>query len=56
MMGKTLARRLEKLFHFDMLVFGSRDRQFARIRARYVTWSDVKQRLQDMKGSSYESL
>lgn len=56
LMGRTLARRLGKHFYFGMLVSGSRDPRFARMRLPYVKWSDVKKRLRDLKGSSSESL
>ena len=54
MMGKTLARRLGKHFHFGMLVSAKRDPQLAQISVPHVTWSTVKQRLEERKGSTYE--
>jgi len=41
MMGETLARRLEKEFHFGMVVDAPRDLRFTRINAPYMLWSKV---------------
>jgi hypothetical protein len=49
MMGETLARRLEKAFHFGMVVEGERDLRFARLEAPYVLWRDVQEKLKEMK-------
>jgi hypothetical protein len=49
MMGETLARRLEKAFHFGMVVEGERDPRFARIAAPHVTWKDVRSRMEELE-------
>jgi hypothetical protein len=48
MMGETLARRLEKAFHFGMVVEKERDPRYARLHVPYVLWSDIRSRLEEM--------
>jgi Holliday junction resolvase-like predicted endonuclease len=48
MMGKTLARRLEKAFHFGMVVEDERDPRFARIDVPHVLWSEIQSELQEI--------
>jgi len=48
MMGKTLARRLGKTFHFGMVVAGERDPRFAQIEIPYVRWSEIQVKLEEM--------
>ena len=47
MMGKTVARRLEKAFHFGMVVEDKRDPRFTRIDVPHVLWSDIRSKLQE---------
>jgi hypothetical protein len=46
MMGKTLARRLGRVFHFGMVVEDRRDPRFARIDVPHVLWSEIRLRLE----------
>jgi len=46
MMGQTLARRLDKGFHFGMVVEETRDPHFAQIDVPYVLWQEIEARLQ----------
>jgi len=48
MMGKTLARRLSKAFHFGLVVEDERDPRFARIDVPYMRWSEVQAKLEEM--------
>jgi len=45
MMGKVLARRLSKMFHFGLVVEGERDPRVAQIDAPYVLWSEIWDRM-----------
>jgi hypothetical protein len=45
MMGKTLARRLGKAFHFGLVVEKERAPEFAQIDAPYVLWSEIWDRM-----------
>jgi hypothetical protein len=56
MMGKTLAHRLGKKFHFGMVVKDERDPRFTQIKVPYVRWSELKERLAETGGSCYEPL
>jgi hypothetical protein len=47
MMGKTLARRLKKAFHFGMVVEDRRDPRFARIDVPHVLWSEIRSKLEE---------
>ena len=47
-MGETLARRLDRSFHFGMVVGQERDPQFARIDVPYVLWTDIQSKLGEM--------
>jgi hypothetical protein len=47
-MGQTLARRLDKGFHFGLVVEDERDPHFARIDAPCMLWSDIQSRLGEM--------
>lgn len=47
LMGQTLARRLNKTFHFGLVVEDDRDPRFARIAAPYARWSEIEARLQE---------
>lgn len=44
MMGRTLACRLRKAFHFGMVVEDKRDPRFARLDVPYVCWSEIQSR------------
>ncbi len=46
MMGETLARRLDKEFHFGLVIEDEGDPHLARVDAPYVNWTDVQTRLQ----------
>ncbi len=46
MMGEILARRLDKAFHFGLVIEDEHDPHLARIDAPYVYWADVQTRLQ----------
>jgi hypothetical protein len=48
-MGKTLARRLEKAFHHGMVVADERDPHFAQIKAPYVRWTDVRSKMEEVQ-------
>lgn len=48
MMGKALGHRLDKAFHFGLVVEDERDPRFARIDAPYVRWSEVQAKLEEM--------
>jgi hypothetical protein len=48
MMGEALARRLDKAFHFGLVVEDERDPLFARIDAHYVRWSEIEARLREI--------
>jgi hypothetical protein len=48
MMGQTLARRLNKAFHFGLVVEDERDPRFARIDVPYVRWLDIEAKLEAM--------
>jgi hypothetical protein len=48
MMGETLACRLDRRFHFGMVVEGERDSRFARIDVPYVLWSDIRLKLREI--------
>jgi len=50
MMGKTLARRLGKAFHFGMVVQDQRDPRFARIDVPHLLWSEIRSRLDEVRG------
>ena len=49
LMGKTLARRLEREFFFGMVVEDERDPVFARIDAPYVLWRTIQSRVEVLK-------
>ena len=49
MMGETLTRRLQKTFHFGMVVAGEWDPRFARVEVPHVLWKDVQAKLKEMK-------
>jgi hypothetical protein len=48
MMGEALASRLDKGFHFGLVVEDERDPHFARIDAPCMFWSDIQSRLGEM--------
>ena len=48
MMGKTLARRLEKAFHFGLVVETKRDSDFEKINTPYVLWSQIEAQVEAM--------
>lgn len=48
MMGKTLARRLDKAFHFGLVVEDERDPHFAKIDVPYVRWREVRSKLEEV--------
>jgi len=48
-MGKTLARRLEKAFHHGMVVADERDPHFAQIDAPYVRWTDIRSKMEEVQ-------
>jgi hypothetical protein len=50
MMGKTLARRLGKAFQFGMVVKDKRDPRFARIDVPYVLWTEIRSKLEEVRG------
>ncbi len=45
MMGETLAHRLDKAFHFGLVVEEERDPRFARLHVPYVLWSEIQAKL-----------
>lgn len=47
-MGETLARRLEKSFHFGMVAEDERDLRFAQIKEPYVLWSEIEAKLKEI--------
>ena len=47
MMGSTLARRLDRDFHFGMVVDAPRDTRLSRVDVPYVLWSQVSARLKE---------
>jgi hypothetical protein len=47
MMGKALARRLDKSFHFGLVVEDKRDSRSARIKDPYVRWSEIMNKLRE---------
>jgi len=47
MMGKTLARRLGKAFHFGLVVEDARDSSYTQISVPYVCWSEIIDRLRE---------
>lgn len=51
MMGSTLANRLDKSFHFGMVVEKERDSIFAKIQVPYVLWADLGAQLSQMKAT-----
>jgi hypothetical protein len=48
MMGKTLARRLDKGFHFGLVVEDAPDSSYAQISAPHVRWSEIEARLREI--------
>lgn len=50
MMGRTLASRLGKKFHFGMVVEEARDPRFVRLHVPYVLWSDIQTKLREITG------
>lgn len=47
MMGKTLARRLDKAFHFGLVVEDEHDLSYTQISAPYVRWSEIMTKLRE---------
>ena len=48
MMGKTLARRLDRALHFGLVVDDEHDPHFARFSVPYLFWSEIRSRLEKM--------
>lgn len=51
MMGTTLARRLDRQFHFGLVVEQARDPHFARLKERFVLWDQVADSLEEFGGA-----
>lgn len=56
MMGATLARRLDRQFHFGLVVEKDRDPRFARLKEQYAQWDQVREKLRAMNDNHVKSL